>query len=310
MKAIIIAEDFAGMRAQGAGLAEKAGLEWDFQPVCIQPFWSRFPARYWPSPLRRVNPIRIPEDTDLIICIGGTGGVIGRAVARREGLPVVQIQNPRMPVSRFELVIANTHDDISGPNVLISRNALHPVTPKKLAVARTEWEERLKQGARPLLSILVGGANGRFSLGAVEAERMAEGIITFTKRNDIQAVLTPSRRTDPAAVAIFRKRLEPHGIAVLTGSGGDNPYMGILACADMIAVTTDSVSMISEAVATSAPVLVFPLPGRSSRISRFVKTLEDAGRVKWFDPAQAPWNVMPLDDTPLVAREMRRRLKL
>lgn len=99
-------------------------------------------------------------------------------------------------------------------------------------------------------------------------------------------------------MAVFRKRLEPHGIAVLTGSGDDNPYMGMLASADMIAVTTDSVSMISEAVATSAPVLVFPLPGRSSRISRFVKTLEDAGRVKWFDPAQVLWDVMPLDDTP------------
>ncbi|GBR42453.1 mitochondrial fission ELM1 family protein [Gluconobacter roseus] len=310
MKATIIAEDFAGMRAQGAGLAEKADLEWDFCPVRIKPFWSRFPARYWPSPLRRVDPIRIPEDTGLIICIGGTGGVIGRAVAQREGLPVVQIQNPRMPVGKFDLVIANTHDGISGDNVLISRNALHPVTPQKLDLARSKWEGRLKQDERPLLSVLIGGANGRFTLGPAEAEKIAEGIIAFTMRNAMQAVLTPSRRTDPEAVAIFRERLEPHGIAVLTGSGDDNPYMGMLACADMIAVTTDSVSMISEAAATSASVMILPLPGRSSRISRFVKTLESAGRVKWFDPDQPPWETAPLDDTPLVAREMRRRLKL
>lgn len=310
MTAIIIAEDFAGMRAQGAGLAEKAGLEWDFRPVRIQPFWSRFPARYWPYPLRRVDPIRIPEGTRLIICIGGTGGVIGRAVARREGLPVVQIQNPRMPVRKFDLVIANTHDGISGPNVLISRNALHPVTQQKLDLARAQWGGRLKQDGRPMLSVLIGGANGRFSLGPVEAERMAEGIIDFTMRNNMQAVLTPSRRTDPEAVTVFRKRLEPYGITVLTGNGDANPYMGMLACADMIAVTTDSVSMISEAVATSAPVLIFPLPGRSSRISRFVKTLEDAGRVKWFNPEHTSWDVAPLDDTPLVAREMCRRLKL
>ena len=310
MKATIIAEDFAGMRAQGAGLAEKAGLEWDFRPVRIKPFWSRFPARYWPSPLRCIDPIRIPEDTDLIICIGGTGGVIGRAVARREGLPVVQIQNPRMPVGKFNLVIANTHDGISGANVLISRNALHPVTPQKLDLARAQWEKRLKRDGRPLLSVLIGGANGRFTLGPTEAEKIADGIIAFTMRNAMQAVLTPSRRTDPEAVAIFRERLEPHGIAVLTGNGDDNPYMGMLACADMIAVTTDSVSMISEAAATSAPVMILPLPGRSSRISRFVKTLESAGRVKWFDATLTPWKTAPLDDTPLVAREMHRRLKL
>ncbi|GBR71626.1 mitochondrial fission ELM1 family protein [Gluconobacter kanchanaburiensis] len=310
MKAIIIAEDFAGMRAQGAGLAEKAGLHWEFRPVRIHPFWSRFPARYWPAPLLHVDPIEIPPDTDLIICIGGTGGVIGRAVARREGLPVVQIQNPRISVRKFDLVVANTHDGIAGQNVLISRNALHPVTPQKLIQARCEWNGRLKQDGRPLLSVLIGGANGRFSLGEAEAHLMAQEIIAFTMRNTMQAVLTPSRRTDPKAVAVFQETLEPHGIAVLTGSGDENPYMGMLACADMIAVTTDSVSMISEAVATSAPVLIFPLPGRSGRISRFVKTLEDAGRVKWFNPSQPVWPVEPLDDTPSVAREMRRRLKL
>ena len=34
---------------------------------------------------------------------------------------------------------------------------------------------------------------------------------------------------------------------------GDNPYFGMLALADLIVVTQDSVSMISEAAATTAP---------------------------------------------------------
>ncbi|EHH68345.1 mitochondrial fission ELM1 family protein [Gluconobacter morbifer] len=310
MKATIIAEDFAGMRAQGAGLAEKAGLTWDFRPVRFHAPWNRFPARYWPAPLRHVDPIEISSETRLIISIGGTGGVIGSAVARREGLPVVQIQNPRMSLKRFDLVIANTHDGISGPNVLTSRNALHTVTPQKLEKARLEWGGRLKLDGRPLFSILVGGANGRFSLGADEAETMADGLIAFTRKNDMQAVLTPSRRTDPAAIAIFRKKLEPQGIRILEGQGHDNPYMGMLGSADMIAVTTDSVSMISEAAATTAPVLVMSLPGRSARIARFLQTLQAADRIRMFSPDCPSWTVYPLDDTPTVAREMRRRLKL
>jgi len=68
--------------------------------------------------------------------------------------------------------------------------------------------------------------------------------------------------------------------------------------------------MISEAAATTAPVMVLPLPGKSARIGRFVQTLEEAGRVRIFNPTLTSWSVQPLDDTPTVAREMRRRLKL
>ncbi|GAN91007.1 hypothetical protein Gbfr_022_051 [Gluconobacter frateurii M-2] len=310
MKATIIAEDFAGMRAQGAGLAEKAGLEWEFRPVLIRKPWNHFPARYWPSPLKRIAPISISPDSRLIISIGGTGGIAGAAVARREGLPVVQIQNPRTALSKFDLVIANTHDGIIGENVLISRNALHPVTPQKLGVARATWEGRLKQDDRPLLSILIGGTNGRFSLGAAEAAEMADGLIAFASRNSMQAVLTPSRRTDAAALAVLKEKLIPAGIRILEGQGSDNPYLGMLACADVIAVTTDSVSMISEAAATTAPVMILPLPGKSTRIGRFVETLQDAGRIRPFSPDLEPWSVHPLDDTPTAAREMRQRLKL
>lgn len=310
MKATIIAEDFAGMRAQGAGLAEKAGMDWDFQPVLIRRPWNHIPARYWPSPLKRIAPITIAPDTKLIISIGGTGGIAGAAVAKREGLPVVQIQNPRTDLTKFNLIVANSHDGINGPNVLISRNALHPVTPQKLDYARALWADRLKHDERPLLAILVGGTNGRFSLGAAEAVKMAEGLIAFVNRNEMQAVLTPSRRTDPAALAVLKEKLVPAGIRILEGQGDNNPYFGMLACADMIAVTTDSVSMISEAAATTAPVMVLPLPGKSARIGRFVQTLEEAGRVRIFNPTLTSWSVQPLDDTPTVAREMRRRLKL
>ena len=310
MKALIIAEDFAGMRAQGAGLAEKAGFDWEFRAVRIHSPWNHMPARFWPSPLRCIDHIDCPDDTDVLISIGGTGGIIGAALSRKHNIPVVQIQNPRTSLSRFDIVVANTHDGISGSNVLVSRNALHPVTPEKLALARNEWNSRLKLDQRPLLSVLTGGANGRFSFDPADAERIATLLLEFMQRHDHQVVLTPSRRTGVEALDVLHRKLIPAGVRILTGAGAENPYMGMLACADMIAVTTDSVSMISEAAATTAPVLILPLPGRSARIGRFIDTLEKAGRIRPFSSDAEPWSVQPLDDTPSAAREMRQRLKL
>jgi mitochondrial fission protein ELM1 len=89
---------------------------------------------------------------------------------------------------------------------------------------------------------------------------------------------------------------------------GDNPYFGILALADLIIVTQDSVSMISEASATAAPVMFAALPGFWRRQTLFLKPLMDEDRIRPFDGHFATWPVSPLNDTPAAAAEMHRRL--
>lgn len=89
---------------------------------------------------------------------------------------------------------------------------------------------------------------------------------------------------------------------------GENPYFGFLALADAIIVTCESVSMMSEAAATSARVMVFQLPGRSRRIAAFVEMLVQERRAAPFTGRYRSWSVEPLDDTPDVAAEVRRQL--
>ena len=141
------------------------------------------------------------------------------------------------------------------------------------------------------------------------AGRLAADLAGMIKRDHVGVVVTPSRRTDPAATAILREALTPLGGFVWDFTG-DNPYFGMLALADMVVVTQDSVSMISEAAATAAPVLVVPLPGKSRRQGLFLDMMLKEGRVRMFDGRYAPWPVTPLNDTPLAAAEMRRRLGL
>ena len=89
---------------------------------------------------------------------------------------------------------------------------------------------------------------------------------------------------------------------------GENPYFGILAQADLIIATEDSVSMISEAVATTAPVMLARLPGRSRRIGFFLDDMLASGRVREFSGRFENWPVAPMNDTLEAGAEMRRRL--
>jgi mitochondrial fission protein ELM1 len=84
----------------------------------------------------------------------------------------------------------------------------------------------------------------------------------------------------------------------------------MLALADAIIVTIDSVSMVSEAVATAVPVMLASVPGRSRRIGVFTEELLKEGRVRKFLGRLELWPAAPLDDTAEAATEMCRRLGL
>ncbi|HUB16331.1 MAG TPA: mitochondrial fission ELM1 family protein [Acetobacteraceae bacterium] len=306
--ALILSEPLAGLQAQAIGLAEAARLTHELRALTPRPPWKWVAAKLWPRPLAAVaDSLRGPLP-GLVIACGGVGGAVAAAL-RRGGRRVVQVQHPRLDPSRFDLVVVNRHDGLTGPNVVVTRTALHRATPDRLAEAAAVWRDRLSPLPRPLVAALIGGSNGRYRLDAAVAARLAGELGSMMQRDRVGLAITLSRRTDPQAGQVLRRTLEPLGAWIWDGTG-DNPYFGMLGLADGIVVTQDSVSMISEAVATSAPVLIAPLPGRSRRQAVFLQGMLAEDRVRWFQGRFAAWQVAPLDDTPLAAAELRRRLGL
>ena len=110
-------------------------------------------------------------------------------------------------------------------------------------------------------------------------------------------------------VAVLREALEPLG-AWIWNFTGENPYFGMLALADAVVATEDSVSMVSEAIETAAPVLLAELPGRSRRIRQFSEGLIADGRIRRFAGRLDLWPVEPIEDTAMAGAELRRRLGL
>jgi mitochondrial fission protein ELM1 len=304
----IICEGLAGLRSQAQGLAEAAGLSPEVRELKPAAPWKWVTAKLWPNPLAAVaDAVRAPLPSLAIGCGGMAGAVL--AALRRHSMRVVQIQNPRMAINRFDLVIANTHDELTGPNVIVTRTALHRVTDARLAAEAEIWRERLAPYPRPLVAVLLGGSNGRYRLDRDAGARLATDLATMAQRDKVGIVVTPSRRTDPAVTDLIRTALAPTGGWVWDFEG-ENPYFGMLALADLIIVTQDSVSMISEAAATAAPVMFASLPGHWQRQGLFLKPLIDEDRIRPFEGRFSTWPVTPLNDTPAAAAEMRRRLGL
>lgn len=304
----ILTEGLAGLQAQALGLAEAAGLRTDLRVLKPAAPWKWIPARLWPRPLSAVAESILPPIPNLIIGCGGKAAAV-LAALRTPSRQVVQIQNPRMPINRFDLIVANRHDELTGPNVIVTRTALHRVTKQRLADEATRWRDRLADLPRPLVAVLLGGSNGRYRLDAAEGAKLAADLAAMLKKDKVGLMVTPSRRTDPAVTALIAQAVTSLGGRVWDFTG-ENPYFGMLALADAIVVTQDSVSMISEAAATHAPVLVAPLPGKSRRQGLFLQMMIDEGRVRLFDGRFAEYPVTPMNDTPEAAALMRQRLGL
>jgi mitochondrial fission protein ELM1 len=122
-------------------------------------------------------------------------------------------------------------------------------------------------------------------------------------------LVTPSRRTPPASLAALATAIKDVPHFIWDGTG-DNPYYAILALADAIVVTEDSVNMVTEAAGTGKPVYVQALPGRSNRLSRFHRLMQERGATRPFKGKLESWTYAPINDTESVAVIIRRALDL
>ena len=291
------------MRSQAEGLAEALG--WPFESIVVQlrRAWSWVPAHRQPlSFLRYGLEERLPQPwPDLLISCGRRSASVSAAVRRAAGgrTFTVHIQNPRAPTHLFDLVVPPAHDGLAGPNVVATRAALHRVTADNLAAASAEWQDSL---GRLNVAVMLGGSTRAHRFTRETVDKLAGGLAGL----DGEIAVTASRRTEPGVVDALKARLPQ---AWFWDGTGRNPYLGMLALARHIVVTEDSVSLISEAISTGKPVYVAEMAGGSRRLAHFLKTLREEGIVRPFDGRLAEWRYEPVNETPRIAAEVRRRME-
>ena len=305
----IITEGHAGMENQCLGLAQALGVTHEVYRIGPRAMWEFLPPRWWPAPLTRLDrPIKLPWP-DLVISCGRRSVAAAMAVRHAAGgrTRTIHIQEPPVPPARFDIIVIPEHDRLRAPNVLVTRGALHHVTPAKLAEAGTAFAPLFAHLPRPLISVMVGGSTRSQEFTPAIVTDLARKLAEAARTSGGSIALTPSRRTDARSIALLAEGLRgtPH---YLWNREGDNPYFGLLALGDALVVTSDSVSMMTEACITGKPVYLYEIPSGSRRLRRFREGLMTDGYARPFTGDLAPWQPKTLNETADVAAEIRRRL--
>jgi mitochondrial fission protein ELM1 len=239
-----------------------------------------------------------PPWPDLLITCGRQSVSASIAVRRASAKKTftVHIQDPQTDPRQFDVVIVPAHDKLQGDNVLVTQGAIHQVTAEKLKIAAEHFRPLLGPLPRPLMSVLVGGKNRHQGFTRESIGDFARKLRKAATNSGGGLAVSTSRRTGSAHEALLREKLE--GIPSFIWSGtGENPYLGMLALADAIVVTSDSISMISEACSTGRPVYIYELAQGGRRHKELCASLVKAGMARPFLGNIETWTYTPLNET-------------
>ena len=308
----VLTEGHIGMENQALGLAEALDLSPVVKRLHPRAPWKWLPPRLWPTPLRATGPEGdplAPPWPDLLITCGKRATAPAAKIRRISGgrTFTVHVQTPPMNPANFDLVVVPAHDRFTGENVLVTTAAVHRVTPAKLRAAALDFAPRWQDLPRPWIAVLIGGSNNRHRLTPEVAAQLAADLRALAESTGGSLLITPSRRTGAENEAILRDTLGG-GAGEIWDGQGENPYFGLLALADTILVTCDSVSMTSEAASTGKPVYVIDLEGESRRIDDFHRRLREAGITRRFTGEIGDYSYDPPDDTARVATHIQALL--
>lgn len=301
----------AGDEGPCVAVCEALGIGPDIRRVAPGAPWSWFmpwgPIDPREAPGQPGSPLA-PPFPDLVVASGRRAVPSVRALretSRGRSFTAI-LKDPGTGCGAADFIWAPSYDPVRGPNVLATLTSPHRLSPARLEAARHAPDPRVAALPPPRVAVLVGGHSRHLRFRAADGERLARGLAEVAGAG-ASLMITASRRTPPALRDALAGLAGRHGGFFWRGEG-DNPYISMMANADAIVVTADSVNMVSEAVATGAPVLVFELPRGSARHHLFLDELRGRGLVRPFRGRLEAWAYEPLDTTPLVARALAQGL--
>ena len=310
MKLWIFSDGKAGDENQCLSVAERLGGMIEIRRVAPKAPWvwmmphGPIPPRDRPS--NPASPLHGPFP-DIAIASGRRTVAYLRKLKKLSPTTLtVFLKDPRSASLNADLVWVPFHDKRRDAKTIVTLTGPTRMTSARLREARIKAPQPLLHLPTPRVALILGGDTAKEKFGEKASRRLAHYLAHDLPPN-MAVMVTPSRRTPAHLTAAVRKALQnrPHWI---WDEKGDNPYFSMLGLADAIITTADSHSMLSDVLATQAPVYIFEPDAYPKKLKRTIHQLLQHPFVQLL-PAPLETGTRPaIDSTELIADEIRALL--
>ena len=308
LKGLILTEGLHGMISQAEGLAKALDLNFFHEKIELRSFWNFIPPKLTPVS-KFVFKNNIEKDFDIIISCGRKSVIpsIYYKNNLKKKIINIHIQNPKVSIKNFDFIVAPDHDSINGPNVLISKGAIHYLTLEEIKSSKNYLENKIDK-KKDVISLILGGPTKYYSY-------REENIITiFSKikknliEHNLQLIVIPSNRTPKNIINFAKEYFDKDRLVIDTVD--KNAYLSTLALSKYIVVTCDSSSMISEAALTGKPIYVAMLPYLKNdyRFKKFRNLFKELNIIRELGESLEIWNYEKLNETNRIAKEIKKKI--
>jgi uncharacterized protein len=306
----VVTEGMAGTENQCVGIAEAMGIDPRIIKIKLREPWATFTPWLGFEHKWSFDPELKEPWPDILITSGRKAIAAARYIKKQsKGKTLaVHTQDPRTSLTAFDLVAIPFHDPSRGENVIVTDTAPNRITKERLDAARKEFIELAKLPS-PRVAVLIGGTSQAYKMSEAVTKKLIENLKKL-RDEGYSLMLTASRRTGNENIQMLKTAFENDDQCLLYTGEGENPYFGFLAHADYLLVTSDSVSMVSDALTTGKPVYIIKLEGGAKRISKFHAHLINKGLVRWFEGKLEGYKYEPVMESKRLAAIIRNKIGL
>ncbi len=230
---------------------------------------------------------------DIVVSCGSSLAAVNLAFAKDNlAKSICVMKPPVLLANKFDLIIAPRHDNSArGKNVFITEGALNLIDGEYLSRQAEKLKGHLAErgiGDKKItIGLLIGGGTQRYKMAAEIISVLAADLKKICSDYNARLLVTTSRRTSKSAEVLLKKEFGSYDKCPLLVIANDKNIPeavgGILGLSDIVVVSNESISMVSEAASSGKYALAFRLQSRGvtakTKHEMFLNNLADKGFV-------------------------------
>ena len=309
LKAHLLTQGMHGMISQVEGLSKALNINFSHHTVKLKPFWNLIPPKFTPISENLLTE-KLICNSKIIISCGRKSVIHSIALKKRFKKDIfnIHIQDPKVSLENFDLIICPEHDNLRGDNVITTVGAIHYLTKKE--IDKNIKYIKIDKENKKLVSFILGGPNKYYDYSEKQIDIVFNKVKTLFTPDKYKLIIIPSYRTPEQ---IIKKAYNTFSHSNIVFKSVDkNAYLSALSISDIIVVTCDSTSMISESAITGKPIYVANMqPVRNNyRFKNFYSQFKKLGIIRDLENNVDLWSYNQLDEAYRIAPIIKERMKL